>query len=289
MKIALVGNNDGPLILLKSLVREDVRPVCIGLQKPVSDDLQSEYGQYMETTFFFTGFDESILLEYLKDYDIDLLINCFCNFKFVKLLARYEILNVHLAPLPKYRGRHPLHWALINGESEFGVTIHRMDETFDSGPILWQKRVPVVTGMSVAALRQTLMETVEAGFGKFLADFLAGRVEPQANENCYSSYAPRRYPKDSRLTEWQDAALIFRKVMALRSEQNPAYLRIHQQHIPVFSAQLKDTALQEKKEFATIHRIDTQGIEVLCTDGKIIGLYGFRPEKYGLELKQKIT
>ena len=288
MKIALVGNNDGPLILLKSLIRESIHPVCIGLQKPVNDSLQSEYEQYVDTTSFFSGFNESALLEYLKDHDINLLINCFCNFKFVKLLKRYEVLNVHLAPLPKHRGRHPLHWALINGESEFGVTVHHMDESFDSGAILWQKMVPVETGMSVTALRQALMETVQADFGEFMVDYLKGQIEPQSNQNQLATYAPRRYPEDSRLMEWHDGDIIFRKVMALSSEKNPAFLRQNHKNVLVLSAQIKDVPLKEKKEFASVHRIDAQGIEVLCMDGKIIGLYGFRHEKYGFELNQRI-
>jgi len=289
MKIALVGNNNGPLILLKSMLERDIYPVCVGLQKAGSEQLISEYGQFIDATDLFSGFDESGLLHYLKNYDVDLLINCFCNFKFDRLLERYEVLNVHLAPLPKYRGRHPMHWALINGESVFGVTIHRMDEGFDSGAILWQKMIPVVSGMSVAALRQALMGIVQANFGGFLEDYQKGSVETQLNDDAYATYAPRRYPEDSRLTEWQDGAKIFRKIMALSSEQNPAFLRINNKDVPVIFARLKDVHLEEKKELASIHQIEPRGVEILCTDGKIVGLYGFRPEKYGIKQNQKIT
>lgn len=276
-------------MLLKSMLEKDIHPVCVGLQKTASEELTSEYGQFINTSLLFSGFDERGLLLYLKKYNIDLLINCFCNFKFDRLLERYEILNVHLAPLPKYRGRHPMHWALINGESEFGVTIHRMDEAFDSGAIFWQKMVPVVSGMSVAALRKALMEIVKSDFGRFLVHYKKGEFETQYNDDAKATYAPRRYPEDSRLTEWHDGALIFRKVMALSSEQNPAFLRINHNDIPVLSASVKDFPLEAEKEVASVYQVEPRGVEILCTNGKIVGLYGFHPEKYGIEQNQKIT
>ena len=44
---------------------------------------------------------------------------------------------------PKYRGRLPLFWAMLNDEAEFGLTVHEMDEAWDNGPILVQERIPV--------------------------------------------------------------------------------------------------------------------------------------------------
>ncbi len=53
------------------------------------------------------------------------------------------LLNIHNAPLPKYRGVNPINWALKNGEQTHGVTIHRISETIDTGEIYGQKTFPI--------------------------------------------------------------------------------------------------------------------------------------------------
>src|SRR5436190_13433051 len=56
-------------------------------------------------------------------------------------LPRYGCINVHTSLLPKYRGAAPIQWAIIQRESETGVTIMKMDAGMDTGPILAQKRM----------------------------------------------------------------------------------------------------------------------------------------------------
>ena len=56
---------------------------------------------------------------------------------------QHGIINVHTSLLPKYRGASPIQSALINGEKETGVTLMKMDEGLDTGPILWQKSLKI--------------------------------------------------------------------------------------------------------------------------------------------------
>jgi methionyl-tRNA formyltransferase len=79
-------------------------------------------------------------------------------------------INAHPSKLPRYRGPIPLPWAVRNGESEIGMTVHRMDATFDTGAVLAQAPVPldpaawtfeeVIPGMQ-AALRQIIPRALE--------------------------------------------------------------------------------------------------------------------------------
>ena len=63
-------------------------------------------------------------------------------------LPQKGCINVHASLLPKYRGAAPIQWALINGESETGVTVQMMDEKLDSGDILTKKRIPIHINMT---------------------------------------------------------------------------------------------------------------------------------------------
>ena len=288
MNLALVGNNDGPLTLLGSLKQPEINPVCVGLQKAVPEDLNSQYLNHVSEDRFFSGFSEDKLLERLALFPINLVVNCFCNFKFTRLLEQYEILNVHLAPLPRYRGRHPLHWALINGETEFGLTIHRMTPEIDAGDILWQRMVAVQPGTSVATLREQLMRELAMGFGTFVQQYQAGAIDPQPNREGDATYVARRFPADSELTEWHDRDTIYRKVMALRSEVNPAFLRVGEQAIPIKQAELS-SRYYVGRSVPFISRVLADGIEVVGYDGRSIVLRGLDPRIHSLRLNQRLT
>ena len=287
MSFVIVGNNDGPLALLKALRSTDQHPVAVGLQKPVSSSLREEYLRYVNPDCLLEGFDEKQLLAWLAPRQPRWLVNCFCNFKFKALLDQYACLNVHLAPLPRYRGRHPLHWALINGEPEFGVTIHQMTHEIDAGDIYWQAMVSVDDGLSVHALRQRLMEKLEQDFANFWSAFSAGTVSPAPNADQEATYVARRFPEDSQLTEWHDRDLIYRKVSALRSEANPAYLQVGRQQIPVLEAKRSD-AFYVGLAAPFISRLRDDGMVVACGDGRTVQLSGFNPRTYGLVINQKL-
>lgn len=67
--------------------------------------------------------------------------------------ARCGIVNLHLAPLPQYRGRYSAGHALRNGETEFGVTLHYIDEGIDTGPVIAIRRFAIAKHETVDSLR----------------------------------------------------------------------------------------------------------------------------------------
>ena len=86
--------------------------------------------------------DEPQLIEDVRALNIDAAVVCSFNYKIPKILlesVKDGFINVHPSMLPKYRGGNPYSRVLINGETETGVTIHFMDESFDTGDIIAQK------------------------------------------------------------------------------------------------------------------------------------------------------
>ena len=86
--------------------------------------------------------DEPQLIETVRNLNIDAAVVCSFNYKIPKILlesVRDGFLNVHPSMLPKYRGGNPYSRVIMNGETETGVTIHFMDESFDTGDIIAQK------------------------------------------------------------------------------------------------------------------------------------------------------
>lgn len=86
--------------------------------------------------------DEEQLINKVKALDVDAAVVCSFNYKIPKVLmnsVKDGFINVHPSMLPKYRGGNPYSRVLMNGETETGVTIHFMDESFDTGDIIAQK------------------------------------------------------------------------------------------------------------------------------------------------------
>ena len=91
--------------------------------------------------------------------------------------AKEIIVNLHMAPLPEYRGCNQFSFAIINGDKEFGTTIHRLEEGIDSGDIMFEKRFPVPDGCWVEELYHiTLDKSIEL-FKESLPQLISGHYE----------------------------------------------------------------------------------------------------------------
>ncbi|MFD6095850.1 methionyl-tRNA formyltransferase [Nocardiopsis flavescens] len=120
----------------------------------------------------------------LESYRIDLLIVFGFAWKLPRAVLdtpRFGAVNVHVSLLPEYRGPAPLLWAIRNGDPTGGITVHRMDEEFDTGNILAQQGgIPLVDDMSWDAYCAEAMPVVYALLRRSLDRVVAGDAgEPQ--------------------------------------------------------------------------------------------------------------
>lgn len=106
---------------------------------------------------------------------------------------RYGALNIHPSLLPKYRGPSPIPWAIRNGDRDLGMTIHRMTEKVDAGPILAQGTVGLIPEIPT---HSRLWDLMKSGLGDLLtravSDVLAGAEgSPQPDEDAtYAGFPP---------------------------------------------------------------------------------------------------
>lgn len=111
-------------------------------------------------------------------------------------LPHLGCINVHGALLPKYRGRLPSFWVLLNGEKETGVTVHFMNEHLDDGPIILQRTVPIAPRETQHSL---LLKTKKTGADlllEALEDLERGTVELQVNAKEQATYFSFPTPED---------------------------------------------------------------------------------------------
>lgn len=98
-------------------------------------------------------------------------------------IPRFGVVNSHPALLPRHRGPYPFAWAIREGDAELGLTLHLMDETFDTGPVLAQASRPMPADQTIGGLVTVLRELARELYPDALRRVLAGeRGDPQRSE-----------------------------------------------------------------------------------------------------------
>lgn len=111
-------------------------------------------------------------------------------------------LNIHGSLLPKYRGRAPVNWAILNGEAETGATLHYMVERADAGDIVDQLAVPILRDDEAREVLAKVTVAAEAILARSLPGLLAGTAPRRPQPLVAGQYFGRRSAADGRI-DWQ--------------------------------------------------------------------------------------
>jgi len=124
---------------------------------------------------------------------------------------RRGCINIHASLLPRWRGAAPIHAAILAGDTETGITIMRMEEGLDTGPMLLAEALPIAPDATVGALHDALAAMGARLVLRALAEDPPAVPQPDAGV----TYAPKLAKADGRLDWSQDAAALERRVRAL--------------------------------------------------------------------------
>jgi methionyl-tRNA formyltransferase len=116
-------------------------------------------------------------------------------------LPSIAAVNLHGSLLPKYRGRAPLNWAIVNGERETGVTLHHMAPEADAGDIIAQAAVPVGPDDTAFVVYQRMIGAAEALLAGTYPLIVAGTAPRRPQDHRAATVFGARRPEDGRI-EW---------------------------------------------------------------------------------------
>ena len=114
-------------------------------------------------------------------------------------------LNMHGSLLPKYRGRVPVNWAIIHGETETGATLHYMTEKPDNGDIVAQQAVPILPNDTAFDVFQKTTVAAELALHRVLPDLLAGCAPAVKQDLSLGGYFGGRKAEDG-IIDWTKSA-----------------------------------------------------------------------------------
>ncbi len=140
-------------------------------------------------------------------------------------LAPRGAFNLHGSLLPRYRGRAPVNWVLVNGETETGVTLHEMVARADAGGIVDQERVPIAIDDTALRLFRKLEVAAKVVLDRALPRLRNGTARAIPMDLAAGSYFGGRTPDDGRISWQWPATRIYNLVRAVTHPYPGAFTR----------------------------------------------------------------
>jgi methionyl-tRNA formyltransferase len=189
-------------------------------------------------------------------------------------LPRLGALNVHGSLLPKYRGAAPIQWAVINGETETGITIMQMDEGMDTGDILLAAPVPIGPQETAGELFDRLARLGGEILGTAVAQLKAGQLTPRPQENPLATSAPM-LKKEMGHLDWTLSAHRLHSLIRGLDPWPSAYGFIDGKRYRFFAPEI--IPIRPAEPPGTICRADSQGL-LIATGEDCLRLRDIQPE-----------
>ena len=280
MRIAFMGTPDFSVDCLKALVNSEHEVVGVFCQpdKPVGrkqeltpPDVKVEALKHDLKIFQPVSLKNGKGVEILEEIKPDLVVVV----AYGKLLPhdflvypKYGCINIHASILPKYRGASPIHFAVLNGDEETGVTAMQMDDGLDTGDILHIKKCPIGINDTTERMyevmaplgAETLMETIQK--------LEKGELKPIKQDDALSSKVGL-LTRDMSAIDWTKSAFeIHNKIRGLYSWPG-ASTTLNGKTLKIHSAVLSDKTANNKIGEV----VESSGkLIVACGDGKCIEL-----------------
>ncbi len=170
--------------------------------------------------------------------------------------------NMHGSLLPRYRGRAPVNWAILHGETETGATLHEMTARPDAGAIIAQVSVPILPDDTAHEVFGKVTVAAEQALWQVLPALLAGRAPRIPNDLASGSYFGGRTPADGRIDWRKPAQAIYNLHRAVAPPYPGAWTVIGKETYTIGKARL---------EARVVHDLEP-GLAVV--DGQILGIGG---------------
>jgi methionyl-tRNA formyltransferase len=130
-------------------------------------------------------------------------------------IPKYGCVNVHASLLPKYRGASCVPAPILNGDELSGITIMKMDEGMDTGPIIKKLEIKLGDDKTSASLMEKIIKLSEESLVPTLMEYLEGNIKPQEQDESSATYVKMIKKEDGRLDfKNEKAEVIERKVRA---------------------------------------------------------------------------
>ncbi|MFZ6649674.1 formyltransferase [Undibacterium sp. TJN25] len=182
-------------------------------------------------------------------------------------LAKRGAYNLHGSLLPKYRGRVPVNWAVLHGETETGATLHEMAAKPDAGAIIAQTAVPILPDDTAYEVFNKLTVAVEQTLWPVLPALIDGTAPRSANDLSKGSYFGGRKPEDGKIDWSQPAQQVYNLHRAVAPPYPGAFFEQAGHHYVIGKARLSKLDAHKLKPGLAVSGNTILGV---CGDGRAL-------------------
>ncbi len=184
--------------------------------------------------------------------------------------ARLGAYNLHGSLLPRYRGRAPVNWMIVNGERQGGVTLHHMVERADAGDIVAQRTVAIDDDDTALTLHRKIVRLGAALLREYHPQIIAGCAPRRAQDLSAGSYYGRRQPEDGRIDWSWPAGRIFNLVRAVTHPYPGAFGFVDGRKVLIWQARIASAFGEHGAPGMIIDRNADGAIEVAAGVGSLL-------------------
>ena len=214
------------------------------------------------------GMKDPYLRNWINELDFDyILVVGWYHMIPADWIEKFKCLGVHASLLPKYRGGAPLVWAMLNGESETGVSLFQMDNGVDTGAVIAQRTIPIEADETIASLLDKVAVQTVALCREMLPKLEINLVLNQ-KINEIGPIFPQRKPEDGRIGIKNTVAGLSRFIRAQTKPYPGAYLQKGEKKLYLWKC-TKSTLSNSVSDSSELILIDDK-IAIPCLDGVLI-------------------
>jgi methionyl-tRNA formyltransferase len=207
-------------------------------------------------------------------------------------LAQRGAFNLHGSLLPKYRGRAPVNWAVLHGETETGATLHEMTEKLDAGAIVAQTAVPILPDDTAREVFAKVVVAAEITLWRALPGLLDGDSPRTPNRLAEGSYFGGRGPEDGRIDWHSPRDAVYNLVRAVAPPFPGAFCLLGDRRAVIEEARRASGRFDELAP--GLHIIGTTSPEIIgvCGDGLAIIVRRLRVDGHimdAMNLREKLS
>jgi methionyl-tRNA formyltransferase len=231
----------------------DVRRLAIKYQLPV----------YQPATLKDPG-----VLDHLRTFDADAMVVAAYGLILPGTVIdafRLGCINIHASLLPRWRGAAPIQHALLAGDKETGISIMRMDEGLDTGPVYLMQPVPIGADETAASLHAKLAELGARCIVRALAGIESGELKASPQPAEGTTYAHKITREQARI-QWSDTAAQIERAIRAFNPFPGAFSRLNEDVIKIWAALPRTAAPAPPGQ---VLEVSDDGIVVACGQGAL--------------------
>lgn len=255
LRVIYLGTPDFAVTPLKALVDAGVNIVAVvtAPDKPAGRGMQLQQPpvkkfalEHQIPVLQPTKLKATEFIEELKSYQADLQVVIAFRMlpEAVWNMPRLGTINLHASLLPDYRGAAPINWAIINGETETGVSTFLLKHEIDTGDLIHQQKVTITPEMTAGELHDVLMHIGADLIVKTVKAVESGNYSPTPQKDAQNKMAPKIFTEHC-LINWHQSGAQVKNLIRGLSPYPGAFTKINEQILKIYHCTFETATHQE--------------------------------------------